>query len=233
VGPLLAFALIAGDPDFDWAEVPSSAPAPEVSPAPAPPPSALRQPERPNPVGAAPSGELDALVDRPLAKSFRLSAEVTIGISPSSMGEIGLGAELDWYPFQFVRFHATVSGAYVPYQQYLGVFESRGAARLLFGFDGVLPFTWGELFLGIDSGVSNSNVEANSYYGCPYCGGGGYGDALWTWQPAMRLRGGFDLTVMRPVVVGFDVAYTQFPARMYFFGDVHFVEFHGRFGLAF
>lgn len=226
MGPMLAFVIastagasIAGDPDMEWStdSAPGSPPL-EVSPAPAPPPPAARVTA---PAPAAPLRE-------PLDKSFRLMIELAVGASPSSMGQVGLGVEADWYLLRFVRLHLSLSGSWVPmssaYSYYQSSISNRGAVKLLAGVDGVLPFAWGELFVGVASGTTYTSALAG--YGCFDCGG----YSQWEWQPAMRVRGGFEVSVARPLILGLDLGYGLF-ARQY--AEVHWAELHGRAGFAF
>lgn len=222
VKPLLGLALLAGDPDLEWSTGNPGSPAPEAAvgaPAPSMAPAVAAEP---TPVVT------QSLTREPLDKNFRLSLGVDFGISPSSYGAMGLSVELDWYVFRYLRLHGTLGSAwlpgrsqssYDPYGSSTG-FISHGAFRMLAGFDGVLPFTWGELFAGLSTGtVYTSATNYNySYF------------QQWDWVPAVRVRSGVDFTVFRPVVLGLDLAFAQF-ARSY--AEVSWVELRGRVGFAF
>jgi hypothetical protein len=240
IGPTLAFAvltgaLIAGDPDMEWSTdtQPGSVPLP-TTPAPAPPPPAARAP-------LGPEAELAAAVTplpgrTPLDKNFRAMLELDGAFSPNGMGQLGAGLEVDWYALRFLRLHAMLGAAWIPvsspyaYNASPGT-SSRGAMKILFGADAVLPLWWGELFMGLDSGLTYTDLT--SPYAYPDCFNGpcGYYGDNWSFAPAARVRAGIDVTLKRPLVIGADIGYGLIAQN--FGGEAHFAELHVRLGFAF
>src|SRR5437762_1205714 len=122
---VLSGALIAGDPDIEWSEsAPGSGTAPAVSPAP-PPPRVVARSEAPPLVAATPKREA-------LDKSFRIAVELDVGVSPASLGKLGVGLELDFYLLRYVRLHAALGSAWVAMSNY-GQVSNHGAVKLLGG----------------------------------------------------------------------------------------------------
>ncbi len=154
---------------------------------------------------------------RPLDSPFRLTVEGAIGLSSFDAGELAGGLELGWLPLGFIRLHALLGAAAIPRWAF------DGALRMLFGADGVYALSWGELFLGLETGaVYTSYVPV-----CFDCGTLN----VWEWKPALAVRGGVDFTLKRPVVLGIAAAYLFTQER---FGPAtHWLELHGRLGLAF
>jgi hypothetical protein len=155
----------------------------------------------------------------------------------SSAGQLGAGIEVDWYALRFLRLHAMIGAAWVPattpsmygYYSGSGGLTNRGAMKFFAGADGVLPFSWGELFAGLDSGAVYTSLVpsypfGDCFGGCPY-------SEQWQVLPAARVRGGVDFTLARPLVIGFDLGYGLF--AMNFGGEVHWAEVHARIGFAF
>src|SRR5437870_5531664 len=101
---LLLSALMAGDPDMEW----SVDDAPAIGPAPTPAPL--------SPATASPT--IEARTPDPvepertvLDKSFRLGVEAAFGVSPQSMGMVGLSVEFGWLPIPYLRLHGNFGGA--------------------------------------------------------------------------------------------------------------------------
>jgi hypothetical protein len=157
--------------------------------------------------------------------TFRVQLELTAALGTHGAAQFGGALEVGWLPLRFVRLSALYGGAWIPLLD--GYSEQQGVMRMLLGVDGVLPFAWGELFVGLQSGLVHTNASNGQGY-CPYC----YPYySTWAWQASARLRTGVDLMPQRfaPLTLGFDFAY-ELLARQY--PDLHWFAAHGRIGLA-
>ena len=163
----------------------------------------------------------------PFIATFRVTLLVTAGASPASLGKLGGGLDLAFMPLSFLRLHAGLAGHWIPTfdSRYYGSIPSD--LDVTSGVDGVLPFVWGELFAGLETGATLTNTSANNF-GCFDCG---FGYTSFQWGPLLRLRAGVDFTRLRPLIIGAGGGYTVF-ARGYQ-GDVHWLEGHARLGFGF
>ena len=91
------------------------------------------------------------------------------------------------------------------------VSEVDSALQLYLGVDAVWPFVQFEPYLGIQSGFALAYPHRNVL-------------------PAMHLRGGCEMTRLRPFVWGIEIAYGLLGAN---FTESHWVELHVRGGFAF
>jgi hypothetical protein len=230
MGLLLALALLAGDPADEWSAEPASR---QQEPVAAPPSSA------PPAVAAqtTPAFELDAShpLERQFAteqefgagalqSTFRMGLQLDVGVSPDSMGQLGATFDLAWCPLRFLRLHASVGSAWVPTSRFQNSITSHGAVRLMAGADAVLPLRSIELFMGVETGTSYTDANA-FWFGCQF----GPCSSSWQWQPTLRWRAGFDVTSLRPVLLGLDAGYGYIAQQ---FGEMHFAELHGRLGFS-
>ncbi len=224
MGLLLALALLAGDPGADWSAEP--APQQQVPPASPPPAVAAERTSAPD-VSASHPLERQFAAQKEfsagaLQSTFRMGVQLDVGVSPESFGQLGATFDFAWFPIRYLRLHANVGSAWVPGTRFVGGVQSHGAVRVMGGADGVLPFNWGELFMGLESGTAFTDVSGICFqFGCP---------SNWQWQPTLRWRTGFDVTTLRPVILGLDVGYAFIASPQS--GDVQFAELHGRLGFS-
>jgi hypothetical protein len=169
---------------------------------------------------------VDPEARHPLDSAARLTFELGAGASPQSEGVLGCAIDFGWLPLPFLRLHTSV-GMASRFAMTRSIRDTAqlnhaGAMRMLFGLDGLLPFVWGELFMGLESGATYSEaVEAVTYTDCmERCG------IVLAWRPSMRVRGGVDFTRLRPVLLGVEAAYG-------FNYERHWGELQGRFGFEF
>src|SRR5438045_3013336 len=154
------------------------------------------------------------------AEPFRVQLELGTGIAKGPLAQLGGGLELDYYPLPQLRLHASGGASWISSTPDTG--DRSGALRLLAGADGVLPFRYGELFMGVESGFVYSNAEdprscslCLRRYGVP-----------WEMVPAMRARAGVELGFLWPLVLGLDAGYELFSRDR----SVHWAELHARLG---
>ncbi|MBL8950032.1 MAG: hypothetical protein JNK82_04605 [Myxococcaceae bacterium] len=153
-----------------------------------------------------------------LESHFRLTLELGAAFTTLDRPDLGAAVDFGWLPIKYLRLHAAVGGAMLPASLVAGAFRLEG------GVDGVLPFASGELFMGLESGVTYTNAGP----GCPFCF---IPVTPYEWKPSLGARLGVDITTLRPLVVGATVAYSTFSER--FGGDTHTFGFQGRLGFAF
>lgn len=228
---LLALALLAGDPESEWAAEPAPGQQQSETAPPASAPPAVTA-ERSPAFELSASHPLERQFAAPqefgsgaLQSTFRMGLQLDVGISPDSMGQLGGTFDFAWFPIRYLRLHASVGSAWIPSSRFVNSITSHGAVRLMAGADAVLPLKWVELFMGLESGMAYTDTNG-FWFGCQF----GPCPSSWQWQPTLRWRTGFDVTSLRPVLLGLDVGYAYIAPQQ--FGDVHFAELHGRVGFS-
>jgi hypothetical protein len=149
----------------------------------------------------------------------RFDLVVAGGLSDQA-GELGASAELGWMVMRFLRLELDAGASWATNTQ------SYGIIRLLAGADAVLPLSKVELFTGIESGFTHTNLARPNTF-CFDC----FPNSQWQWGPALRMRGGIDLLFWRPFVLGFVAAYSLVETSQFDF--FNFAELGVRLGALF
>jgi hypothetical protein len=147
--------------------------------------------------------------------------------APSCAVRFGGAVELDFNVMRYGRITIDAAAAWSPP---LYSYESlkRGFLRGLVGVDAVLPLESVDLFAGLSSGFTYSNVNPFSKLRdyCLDCGP--FNSSLWLVSAALRVRAGVDWYAGSRFTLGFHVAY----GLMALF-DMHWIEGAARVGVAF
>jgi hypothetical protein len=134
----------------------------------------------------------------PIDTTSRWRFDLVVGGGFSDQaGEVGASAEVGWMALRFLRLELDAGAAFAANTGQYGI------VRLLAGADAVLPLSKAELFVGVESGLTHTNLaHPNTFcFDCiPF--------SQWQWGPALRIRGGVDLLFWRPFVLGFAIAYS-------------------------
>jgi hypothetical protein len=137
---------------------------------------------------------------------FRFNLSVAGGVAPEA-GQLGGSAELGFMALRFLRVHLDVGAAMAPSTNSMA-----GIFRLMGGVDGVLPLSSLELFVGLESGFTYTNLSHEYGFPCFDCV-----YVQWQLGPTMRIRGGVDLMRWKPFVLGFSIAYALIERQEYDF----------------
>jgi hypothetical protein len=143
---------------------------------------------------------------------FRFNLSVAGGLAPEA-GQLGASTELGFMALRFLRVHLDVGAAMAPSTEAVA-----GIFRLMGGVDGVLPLSSLELFVGLESGFTYTNLThpyGVQCFDCVY--------EQWQFGPTMRIRGGIDLMRWKPFVLGFSIAYALIERQdfdFYSFGEL-------------
>jgi hypothetical protein len=151
---------------------------------------------------------------------FRFDVSINGGVAPEA-GQLGASAELGWMALRFVRLSIDLGAAMAPSANAM-----QGITRMLVGVDAVLPLSGLELFVGLESGLTYTNLSRYPDFPCFDCT-----RVQWQWGPSMRIRGGVDIMRWKPFVLGFSLAYALVEVQQWDFYS--FGEFALRLGVTF